>query len=129
MDTKEQNQFKISKRVKSFSYAVSGVKTFLKTQHNAWIHLSAALLVIIMGNLYHVDIMEWCMLIFAIGLVFTVEALNTAIEYLTDLVSPSYNEKAGKVKDIAAGAVLIAAITACIIGLAIFVPKIYLSFH
>ncbi len=127
MNIQKQDQFNIQRRIKSFYFAISGIKTFLKTQHNAWIHLFATMLVITCGWIYQVSITEWCLLIFAIGLVFTAEAINTAIEYLTDMVSPNYHEKAGKVKDLAAGAVLIAAITAVIIGLAIFFPKISLN--
>jgi diacylglycerol kinase len=79
--------------------------------------------VIVLGIVFKLTIPEWCWLIFVIGLVFITEMLNTAIEFLTDLVSPEYNPLAKKVKDVAAGAVLFAAIIAVIIGLIILIPK------
>ena len=93
-------------------------------QHNAWIHLLSALLVIFMGFYMSLSITEWCFIVFAIGFVFVAEIINTSIEYLTDLVSPNYHEKAKKVKDLAAGGVLIASIIALSIGLIIFLPKL-----
>ena len=80
--------------------------------------------VIALGFLLNVSNFEWCLLIFAIGIVFTAELFNTAIEFLTDMISPGYDEKAGKVKDIAAAGVLIAAITSAIIGFIVFVPQL-----
>ena len=115
--------FSIKSRIKSFSYAFQGIKTFFQTQHNAWIHALAGFGVIVLGIVFKLTIPEWCWLIFAIGLVFITEMLNTAIEFLTDLVSPEYNPLAKKVKDVAAGAVLFAAIIAVIIGLIILIPK------
>jgi diacylglycerol kinase (ATP) len=108
----------------SFSYAFKGLYLLFTSQRNAKIHAIAALLVIILGFLFQIVWYEWALLIFAIGLVLSAEAINTAIEYLTDLVSPQQNEQAGKVKDLAAGAVLLTAITAFIIALLVFVPKL-----
>ncbi len=93
------------------------------TQINAKIHLLVALFVLLLGFLFQLFWYEWALILFAIGLVFAMEAANTAIEFLVDLVSPQHNEQAGKVKDLAASAVLIAAITALVIGLLVFVPK------
>ena len=122
------NKISIKKRVKSFKYAFSGISYLVKSQHNAWIHLTVMVFVIIAGVALDVSFTEWCFLIFAIGFVLAAEAFNTAIEELTNLVSPEYNQKAGKVKDVAAGAVLIAAIVAAITGLIIFIPKIIILF-
>lgn len=116
--------FSIPARIKSFSFAINGIKLFFKSQHNAWIHAVATVMVISSGYVLDASTTEWCFLLFAIGFVFTAEAFNTAIEYLTDLVSPEYNETAGRVKDVAAGAVLIASVTALIIGCIIFLPKL-----
>lgn len=110
-------------RIKSVGYAVEGVKTFFKTQHNAWIHLFFALIVLIAGILMKVNLNEWCWLVVSIGLVYITEMINTAVEFLTDLVSPQIHPLAKKVKDVSAAAVLIAAVTSVIIGLIIFVPK------
>lgn len=110
--------------IKSFGYALSGVAYTTKTQLNFQIHLAAILLVGAAGWYFHLAIGEWLWIVLAIGLVLVAELLNTAIEILVDLVSPGFNEQAGKVKDVAAGAVVIAAIIAVVIGLLIFIPKL-----
>jgi diacylglycerol kinase (ATP) len=124
---KKSNSFSIIARIKSFSYAFQGIKTFFQTQHNAWIHSFATIVVIFLGYILKLSFNEWCWIILAIAFVFITEMLNTALEFLTDLVSPEYHPIAKKTKDVAAGAVLLAAILAIIIGLIIFVPKFYLS--
>lgn len=121
---KELEAFSIVKRAKSFSYAIRGIKIFFKTQHNAWLHIFATLIVIILGIYFSITLIEWALLVFAIGLVFVTEALNTAMEFDMDLTSPEFHPFARDTKDIAAGAVLISAITAVIIGGIIFIPKI-----
>ena len=112
-------------RLRSFVYAIAGLKIFFQTEHNSWIHLFAACLAVILGKLIHLNNYEWCLVITAIGLVLVAEIFNTAIESLTDLVSPGYNEMAKKVKDLSAAAVLVAAISALCIGLFVFWPKIF----
>jgi diacylglycerol kinase (ATP) len=121
----KENSFSIKARLKSFSYAFQGLKTFFQTQHNAWIHTFASILVVILGYLLKLNYLEWCWISLAITLVFITEMLNTAIEFLTDLVSPEYHPLAKKTKDVAAGAVLIVASFALTIGLFIFIPKLY----
>lgn len=113
--------FSIEGRLKSFLYAFSGLKSFFKTEHNAWMHVAVSIGVVIMGSVFKVNNYEWCLLAFAIGLVIVSEIFNTAIELLMDIVSPDYNDKAKIIKDIAAAGVLIASITAMIIGLIVFV--------
>jgi diacylglycerol kinase (ATP) len=93
------------------------------TQHNAWIHATATLVVVAVGLLVGLSWSEWCWIVFAISSVWTAEALNTAIEFLTDVASPDFHPLAEKAKDVAAGAVLLAAIGAVIIGGLIFWPK------
>ena len=117
-------QFSLSNRIKSFGFAIEGIITFFRTQHNAWIHAVAAITVIISGFIFKVNSYDWCLLIIAITLVIVSEMLNTAIEFLTDLASPGFNLLAKKVKDVAAGAVLISAIAAVVIGLFVFLSKI-----
>lgn len=112
------------KRFDSFKYAFSGIAHFVKSEPNALVHLSAAIIVVCMGFFFKIDLIEWCLVIFAIGSVLAAEAFNTAIEYLTDLVSPDFNKMAGKTKDVAAAAVLMSAIAAAIVGAIIFLPKI-----
>lgn len=111
-------------RVKSFGFAIQGIIVFFKTQVNAWIHLIAALLAVVAGYVLNIDRWEWCAIVFAIALVIVAELLNTAFEFLTDLASPSIHPLAKKVKDIAAGAVLVAAIAAAVIAGIIFIPKL-----
>lgn len=99
------------------------------TEHNVWIHVTVAIVVIIAGFYFQISKEEWLFIVFAIGLVILSEGFNTAIEYLSNAVSESYNEKIKCAKDIAAGAVFLAAITAAIIGLLIFVPYIVNLFN
>lgn len=116
--------FHLRNRFKSFGFAIQGIITFFKTQFNAWVHLFAAIGTCITGYVLRIDKAEWCWIVLAIALVFVTEVLNTALEFLTDLASPSIHPLAKKVKDVAAGAVLMAAIAAVIIGLIIFLPKL-----
>ena len=109
-------------RLDSFRYAFKGIADLIRHTPNARIHLFVTLCVLIAGFFFGITRIEWCMIILCIALVFAAEAANTAIEYLTDLVSPEYHPLAGKTKDVAAAAVLLAAIGAAIVGMLIFVP-------
>jgi len=125
MNQQETPAFSIKKRILSFKYAFNGLKIIISTQHNFMIHLVAAVLVTAAGLIFQISISEWCIIILTIAMVLGAEAFNTSIEKLTDLVSPEYHILAGKIKDIAAASVLIAAIASVIIGLTIFLPKIF----
>lgn len=114
----------LKERIKSFKYAFDGIGHLVKSEPNVIIHFIAAIVVLGMGYFFSITTVEWCLVLFAIGFVLSAEAFNTALEYLTNLVSPDYHELAGKTKDVAAGAVLIASITAALIGLIIFLPKL-----
>ncbi len=94
----------------------------LRTQYNAWIHAAATVAVLIFGAFCNLTRFEWCWIVLAIISVWTAESLNTALESLTDLASPEIHPLAAKTKDVAAGAVLITAIGAAVIGLLIFTP-------
>jgi diacylglycerol kinase len=118
LDTKEE--FSIVKRAKSFAHAGRGIFVFVKTTHNAWIHLVVLVAAIALGWYFHITIAEWMMLVLAGGFVLVVEAFNTAIEIDINLTSPEQHPYARDTKDVAAGAVLIASITAVIIGVLIF---------
>ncbi len=113
----------IQERLNSFKYALKGLVDLFKNTPNARFHLFMAFAVAICGFIFQISITEWCLCILSIALVIMAEAFNTAIEYLTDLVSPDYHILAGKTKDVAAGAVLIISIGATIVGLIIFLPK------
>jgi len=117
--------FSIKARMQSFVYAFRGLFHFLKNEHNAWLHLFATLMAIILGFVLAIDKSEWLFVILAIALVLTTEALNTAIEHLTDYVSLQKHPKAALVKDIAAGAVLISVIGSLVVGIIIFLPKFF----
>ena len=121
---KKQEKFSITERLKSFTYAFNGLKVLFQEEHNARIHLFATICVIIAGVLLKLSPLEWVAVAFAIGLVFSGEIFNSAIEDLSDVVCPERDERIKKVKDLAAAAVLVNAITAAAIGLLVFVPKI-----
>ena len=120
-------QFILS-RIKSFAYAFKGIRTLFATQPNAWIHLLAAALVSVLGVWLQLSFIEWAILALTIGTVIAAEAFNTALEFLTDLVSPDYHPLAGKTKDVAAAGVLITALAAIGVGVFIFLPKILALF-
>ncbi len=111
-------------RIKSFRAALQGLFFMFSTQINAQIHFTAAVSACLAAWFFEVTITEWCLILIAIVMVTGAEAFNTSIEQLTDLVSPQYHPLAGKAKDLAAGAVLIFAIGAFILGLIIFLPKL-----
>ncbi len=113
----------LEKRIKSFGYALQGMRILFATQANAQIHLLALVLVTAAGFWSHLSRLEWCVLLLTFGAVLMAEAMNTALEFLTDLVSPEYHPLAGKAKDVAAGAVLLMAMAAIGVGLLIFLPK------
>jgi diacylglycerol kinase (ATP) len=112
------------KFIRGFGYAFNGIWHAAVTQLNFKVHLVAAVVAVCGGWALHISPDEWLWIILCIGIVLAAELFNTAIEFLTDLVSPEYNKKAGLVKDMSAGAVLVIAICALIIGLIIFVPKL-----
>jgi len=109
-------------RYNSFRFAFKGMTAVFRTEPNMHLHVVASVLVFVMAYRFEVTRMEWCLLAFCVGLVWMAEIFNTSIETLTDLVSPEHHVLAGKTKDLAAGAVLMAAITAAVIGLIIFIP-------
>ncbi|HEX4140231.1 MAG TPA: diacylglycerol kinase family protein [Candidatus Methylacidiphilales bacterium] len=116
--------FDLRERASSFRHAIRGIVLVIRTQHNAWIHLVATLAVIVAGKLLNVSRGEWLALVFAIGFVWTAEALNTALEFLADEISLERRERLGLAKDAGAGGVLLASITAATIGLIVFVPHV-----
>ncbi len=120
LDTKRE--FSLIKRAKSFTHAGRGLWVFLKTTHNAWIHVALLMVAIVLGMYFDITHIEWLSLVLAGGFVLVSEAFNTAIEIDIDLTSPTYHPYARDTKDVAAGAVLISAITALVVGAIIFVP-------
>lgn len=115
-------RFSIAGRLRSFGYAFAGIGFMLRTQHNAWLHLFATVVVVGAAAFLRVRPDDWRWLIAAILLVWSAEAFNTAVEYVCDMVSPGYNIIIKHAKDVAAGAVLISACGAALIGLITFWP-------
>ena len=114
----------LNKNRRSYRFALKGIREASKG-NNFRYQLLAAVLVTLAGFLTDLKPWEWIVVVIMIGLVLSAEAINTAIETLVDLVSPEQNPVAGKIKDLAAGAVLILAITSVVVALILFIPKLY----
>lgn len=119
-----ENKFSIKQRLKSFRHASNGFRILIKEEHNARVHILAALLVSITGLTLQINQTEWYVIIILIGWILSMELLNSAIENICDLVSPEHNMFVKKAKDLAAAAVLVSAVAAVIIGASIFLPKL-----
>lgn len=120
----ENNRFTFSGRIRSVGYACEGIWLMLRTQHNAWIHFVITLAVIVAGLFFQISGLEWALLTIAIMSVWVAESLNTAFELLCDVSSPNFHPIVKKAKDVSAGAVLICAAGAVVIGLLVFVPHL-----
>jgi diacylglycerol kinase (ATP) len=116
--------FEFSGRVRSFRHAFAGLRLMLRSQHNAWVHAFATIAVVAAGLLFRLTGAEWCWVVLAVVAVWTAEALNTAFEFLADAASPEFHPLVKSAKDVAAGAVLLAAIGAGVIGLLVFGPHL-----
>lgn len=111
-------------RLKSISYAFKGALYLVRTEASIKIQLFCAVAITIAGFYFDISRTEWLFQIAFIGLVMSLEGMNTAIEYISDFIHPDRHETIGKIKDIAAGAVFIAAVAAVIAALVIYIPKI-----
>ena len=118
-------KYDFKKQLLSFTYAWKGIKSCVGKEQNLNFHLFAAIVVTIAGLYFNITRIEWIAVIACIGIVISAELVNSAIEKLVDLVSPHRHPIAGQVKDIAAGAVLVCALAAAIIGLIIFSPYLF----
>lgn len=112
-------------RIQSFKHAFSGWWYVLRTQRNAWIHFLATILVAFLGWILRINTVEWAVLALAIGLVWTAEFVNTALEAVVDLASPELHPLARVGKDVGAAAVLISALLAILVGLLILGPPLW----
>lgn len=110
--------------INSFKYAGTGIKSSIKSERNLKIHITIMFLVIISGIIFKISLIEWLICLILFGLVISAELFNTAIEITLDLITTEINPQVKKAKDIAAGAVLITAISSTLIGLLIFIPKL-----
>lgn len=120
----KQQKFSICDRWKSLGFALNGLKIFLRYEQNARIHLVCGILVIVMGVLLKISAMNWIAVVFAVGLVPSLELINSSIERMADFVSPEKHEAIKRIKDLSAASVLVGAIAAAIIGMLVFIPKI-----
>ncbi|MEG2708734.1 MAG: diacylglycerol kinase family protein [Vagococcus sp.] len=110
----------------SFKHASEGIRTVMKEERNMTYHVSFGLMVVLLGFLLKISVIEWLFLLFAMSSVLVTEIINTSFENVIDLITNhQYHEIAKKVKDMAAGAVLVSAIFAAIIGCLIFLPKLW----
>lgn len=115
-------RFSARTRACSFRYAGRGLVQLLRDEHNAWLHLAATLAAAAAGVLLRASASDWRWLVLAAALVWSAEALNTAVEELCDRLHPGHDPAIGRVKDLAAGAVLVAAVAAALIGLLTLLP-------
>ena len=116
------NEFRA--RLRSFLYAFAGLRLLLREEHNARIHATITVLVVVAGIVLRVSPVEWGVLVICIGMVLSAEAFNSAIERIADYLTTERDERIRDIKDLAAGAVLLCAIAAAIVGLIVFVPHI-----
>ena len=118
-----KKKYSIKRFFKSFTYAFNGIKTAFKTEQNFLFDVIYAILTIIIGFLLKLSIVEFAIVLLAIGLVISLELINTSIEYTIDMAMPEIHPLAKAAKDIASAAVLVSAIMALIVGLIIYLPK------
>jgi len=114
--------FSFADRLRSFRYAAGGIGFMLRYQHNAWIHLTITVAVCLTAWWFRLSAADWRWLVVAIVLVWVAETMNTAFEYVCDVISPEFHGSVEKAKDIAAGAVLICSGGAAVLGLLTFWP-------
>ena len=125
MIMQNKKSFSWAARFKSFTYAWAGIKAVLRTEHNAQIHLVLSIAVVIAGFLLRISLTEAALLVIAMAFVWMAEIFNTAIEKAMDFISTEKHPQIGLVKDLAAAAVLVAAIAAVVIGALVFIPKLF----
>jgi diacylglycerol kinase len=119
-----KRNFSLTERLDSFRYAFRGIRTLIKHEHNARIHLFILVVVVIAGILSDISESDWMAILFVSGLVFVSECFNTAIEYLSDQITDEQNDNIRRAKDVAAAGVLISAVISVLTGAIIFLPEI-----
>lgn len=118
----KESRFSWKKRGKAFVYAWQGFKALLRYEHNARIHLVAAVLAVGAGIIFGISPIEWCVVVMCIGFVIAAEALNSAVEALADKISPDYDPLIGRAKDLGATAVTLLALVAAVVGCIVYLP-------
>lgn len=117
------SRFSFKKRLLSFKFAFKGLFHLFNNEQNTWIHSAIALVTILGGVIFKISQMEWVAVVLSIGIVLAAEAFNTAIEEIANFIQPDQDQRIKIIKDLAAGGVLLTAISALTIGLIIFLPK------
>ncbi|MDP4261061.1 MAG: diacylglycerol kinase family protein [Bacteroidota bacterium] len=121
----KKKPFSFRDRAASFRFAWEGIRNFFRKEHNAWIHMAASVTVIVAAWWFRLPRTEIILLVIVTGLVWVTEILNTVIEQIMDLIIPERHPEVKRIKDMAAGAVLVAALIALITGILVFIPKIF----
>ncbi len=124
MSFEKDNTF-FTGRLKSIIFAIKGAYKLVTTEHSVMVQFSLGILITIAGFYFGITKEEWLIQTLTIGLVLGIEGLNTAVEKIADFIHPDYHKKIGFIKDIAAGAVFFAALTAIIIGSIIYIPYLF----
>jgi diacylglycerol kinase (ATP) len=119
----------LGKRIRGGGYAIKGVLILIKSEHSIQVQVIIAILISIAGFYFDISKTEWMFQTISIGLVLSIEGLNTAIEGIADFVHPNFHAKIGYIKDVAAGAVLFSAFTAILIAGFIYIPHIFPKFQ
>ena len=125
---KNVNKFSLNKKYQSFTYALFGLKTFAREEHNFWSYIFGILFSIVLGVFFNIDRYEWIVQFLIISFIFSSELMNTAVENVVDLASPQHHTMAKKVKDLASASVLLSALGSFIIFLIIYIPKFLIFF-
>ena len=115
-------------RLLAFVFALQGIKHGWKCEEHLRIHTLAAVVAIMLGILLRINLWEWCVVLLSIGIVISAELMNAAIERLADRITKEKDPLIGQAKDLAAGAVLIVSLVALVLGMIIFLPKLWLVF-
>lgn len=121
---KSKKKFSIKERLLTFKHVFCGFKVLWAEEHNARIHIIVSVIVVILGALLDISLTEWLIVLVLIGLVLSLEIINTSIENICDYISPEWHMIIKKIKDLAAAAVFLAAMISVVCGIIIFLPKL-----
>lgn len=121
---RQNEKFSIKKRLQSFRYAFAGLGVLFREEHNSWIHGIAAVLAVIAGFIFRICLWEWVAIVIVIGMVFAAEIINSSLERTADFVKAERDDRKRDIKDLGAAAVLVCAISAAVVGMIVFLPKI-----
>jgi len=124
VDSTPKRSSVLGRIVRSFGFASAGIADMIRHQTNAWVHLAASIILVGLGIWLEVNRIEICFLVISAGLVWSMEAVNTAIELLADALHPEQHPLVGRAKDAAAGGVLLAAVTAALVGVIVLLPPL-----